>query len=118
MSSLSLSLRTYISGWPRFGSWRFRFVPVRFINGSVRERFVLDRFGSVRFLRSRGSVRFGCEVVRFMAVHDMNKPVRFGSSMVSVRFGSVLFFIMFGGSGRFIAVHGSVRFVDAQFDKS
>ena len=56
------------TGWPRFGSWRFRFVPVRFIDGSVRERFVVDRFGSVRFLRKRGSVRFGSQVVRFVAV--------------------------------------------------
>ena len=47
-----------MSSLPRFGSYRFRFVPVRFICGSVRERLVVERFGSVRFLRECGSFRF------------------------------------------------------------
>ena len=35
-----------------------RFLPVPVRTGSVRERFVVERFDSVRFLRECGSVRF------------------------------------------------------------
>ena len=48
---------------------------VRFMDGSVRERFVFDRFGSVRFMDQRVSIRFDfpaavcCSSLFFKAVH-------------------------------------------------
>ena len=67
---------------PRLDSLRFRFVPVRFMNGSVRGRFVFDRFVLVH-----GTARF--------------ESIRFSS-------GDVLQFVVLqGGSSRFVLVRCS-----------
>ena len=59
-----MHMHKMLTGWPRFDSLRFRFVPAWFKSGSVRERFVFDQFGSFRFMGQCCSVRFGCSAAR------------------------------------------------------
>ena len=70
---LIVRITIMITGWPRFDLLRFRFVPVRFMNGSVRERFVFDRFASVLVTARFDSIQFwGGNVLQFVvfkAVH-------------------------------------------------
>ena len=86
------------------GSGSHRFVS---LSGSVRWRFVADRFGSVRFLRKHGSVRFGSQMVRFKdgSWHEEAGSVRFLDGCGSVRFGSFLIY-----NRRFFAVRCGSRF--------
>ena len=96
------------SALTRFGSYRFRFEPVRFICGSVPEQFVVERFGSVLARVRFVSVCFltvPCGSLRFVAVHcGPCGSWRFVSAAGSFRFGSL--------SVRFIPVR-FVRFVES-----